>query len=238
MTRPMTEKLEPCPFCGADAHIVYDGPTAQQAATARSWGQDVDAGYYRAQCKGCGTSVGEFRKKAECAPAWNRRSTSSAVRGMREAIPFDKTDLAQLQQVREELRNRWRASAWQLLCRTIDDLEARSEYFGVRLKRDDNARVILAGGAVAAKAGDRVRFLNKNGHDWERADAVKAFGADAILTVERISVGRSSSRYYFVGVPSYWNTVMFERVPEEAGGPNEVEEQGIGVIADEPPPHR
>lgn len=44
----------------------------------------------------------------------------------RGTIPFDKTDLAQLQQVREELRNRWRASAWQLLCRTIDDLESRA----------------------------------------------------------------------------------------------------------------
>ena len=43
-----------------------------------------------------------------------------------EAIPFNMTDLAQLQQVREELRNRWRASAWQLLCRTLDDLEARA----------------------------------------------------------------------------------------------------------------
>lgn len=53
-----------------------------------------------------------------------RLLSSPRVEG--ETIPFDKTDLAQLQQVREELRNRWRASAWQLLCRTIDDLESRA----------------------------------------------------------------------------------------------------------------
>lgn len=53
-------------------------------------------------------------------------SLLSSPRVERETIPFDKTDLAQLQQVREELRNRWRASAWKLLCATIDDLEARA----------------------------------------------------------------------------------------------------------------
>jgi len=54
-------------------------------------------------------------------------STSTALREMREkVIPFDATDLAQLQQVREELRNRWRASAWKLLCRVLDDLESRA----------------------------------------------------------------------------------------------------------------
>ena len=54
------------------------------------------------------------------------RALISSSKAEGEVIPFDKTDLAQLQQVREELRNRWRASAWQLLCRTIDDLESRA----------------------------------------------------------------------------------------------------------------
>lgn len=95
------------------------------------------------------------------------------------------------------------------------DFDPDSEYLGMKLRRDDNGRVILAFGSVLAKAGDKVRFIDKNGHDHERDEARRVLGADAICTVERISVGRSSSRYYFVGIPSYWNTVMFETVSDE-----------------------
>ena len=60
MTPKRSERVDtellPCPFCGADAHVVYDD------------------GRYRAHCKQCGTSVGEFRKSSEVAPAWNRRA--------------------------------------------------------------------------------------------------------------------------------------------------------------------
>lgn len=94
-------------------------------------------------------------------------------------------------------------------------LDPDSEYFGMKLNRNGDGRVVLAFGSVLAKAGDKVRFLNKNGHEHEREEALRVLGENGVATVERISVGRSSSRYYFVGIPSYWNTVMFETVSDE-----------------------
>ena len=55
-----------------------------------------------------------------------KRARAAPSAGLREALPFDETDLSQLRQVREELRNRWRASAFRLLDATISDIENRA----------------------------------------------------------------------------------------------------------------
>lgn len=95
------------------------------------------------------------------------------------------------------------------------ELDPDSEYIGMKLNRNADGRVVLAFGSVMAKAGDQVRYLGKNGYDWEREEAGKRFKVGELLAVERISVGHSSSRYYFKDVPSYYNAVMFETVRAE-----------------------
>lgn len=105
-------------------------------------------------------------------------------------------------------------------------LDPDSEYFGMKLNRNEDGRVILAFGSVLAKAGDQVRYLDENGHEWEREMARKCFAKGDLLTVERISVGRSSSKYYLAGIPSDWNTVMFERVVSEQEGAAEALREG------------
>lgn len=58
----------------------------------------------------------------------------------RDGLPFNETDLNQLRQVREELRNRWRASAFRLLDATIVDIENRAAVEGSALTpRDERA---------------------------------------------------------------------------------------------------
>lgn len=94
----------------------------------------------------------------------------------------------------------------------IKDRDPDSEYLGMKLNRNRSGRVVLAFGSVLAKAGDQVRFTGTSGYEWERERASKLWEVGHILTVERISVGLSSSKYYFVNVPGDYNTVMFDRV--------------------------
>jgi hypothetical protein len=61
--------------------------------------------------------------------------------------------------------------------------------------------------------GRRVRYLDENGYDGDRIHARKFFEKDAILTVQEIYVGRSSSDVSFIEHPGHkFNTVMFEDV--------------------------
>lgn len=75
MTRPMSEereKLEPCPFCGGHAEL-----TQYDAAPGRWW---------RVECRYCCAKSPGAKQPELAVPGWNRRSTSAAVRGMREAL--------------------------------------------------------------------------------------------------------------------------------------------------------
>ena len=66
-------KLEPCPFCGGEA--------IRQDLT-----DDDNAGGSCIACDQCGASSPvHFDRKENLYDSWNRRSTSSAERGMREA---------------------------------------------------------------------------------------------------------------------------------------------------------
>ena len=87
-----------------------------------------------------------------------------------------------------------------------------SEYYGMKLRRNTEGRVMLAFGSVLAKRGDQVRYLDENGHDYQKEAARKFFKKGDVATIERISVGRCSSKYYLVGILGEWNTVMFETV--------------------------
>jgi len=69
--RPMTEVLEPCPFCGGHAEL-----TQYDAKPGRWW---------RVECRYCCAKSPGAKKPELAVPGWNRRSTSAAVRGMREA---------------------------------------------------------------------------------------------------------------------------------------------------------
>lgn len=103
------------------------------------------------------------------------------------------------------------------------ELDPDSDYYGETLNRNSDGRVILAFGDVVAKKGDRVCYLDENGHAWEREEARKHFKAGDLLTVDRIRVGRDYSKYYFVGIPSDWNTVMFSRpILEQAAEADEL----------------
>ena len=63
-----------------------------------------------------------------------------------------------------------------------------------------------------AGKGDKVRFMNKNGYDSARKDALKFIGLERIVTVVECDIGSSSSTYTFEEVPGSWNTVMFDRI--------------------------
>lgn len=61
--------------------------------------------------------------------------------------------------------------------------------------------------------GRKVRFLNKNGRDYERESANQLIKEGEILTVKEIFVGGSSSTVELMEYPGKeFNTVMFEDV--------------------------
>lgn len=60
--------------------------------------------------------------------------------------------------------------------------------------------------------GDKMRFLGKNGHDYEREEALKAFEIGAEYEVADCEVGDWNHTVSFVGKPGRWNGVMFEIV--------------------------
>lgn len=111
-------------------------------------------------------------------------------------------------------------------------LDPDSDYYGMRLNRDEHGRVVLAFGSVLAKRGDKVRFRGEGGWDHELRKASARFKVGDEATVERVRVGTTSSRYIFADSPDDWNTVMFERVPEEAEGLDA--ERGTGASESEP----
>lgn len=61
------------------------------------------------------------------------------------------------------------------------------------------------------KAGDKMRFLGKNGYDFQLADAKKHFSEGQILTVVGCRVGAFDHTIKFEEEPKRWfNGVMFE----------------------------
>lgn len=68
---------------------------------------------------------------------------------------------------------------------------------------------------IYAKHGDKVIYLDENGHDYEREDARELFRKGSTLTIERVDVGGWTSRVYFIEVPDKgFNTVMFDDIKE------------------------
>ena len=66
---------------------------------------------------------------------------------------------------------------------------------------------------IYAKNGDKVKFLNKNGHDWQLEDANEFMNEKDVLTVETTTAGDWSSTVVFKEHPGLqFNTVMFEDV--------------------------
>lgn len=66
------------------------------------------------------------------------------------------------------------------------------------------------------KPGDKFRFLNANGYDFERQRARDLFEEGAVLTIRDADVQNFSSTFMFEEHPGRWfNTVMFKKVEEE-----------------------
>ena len=64
-----------------------------------------------------------------------------------------------------------------------------------------------------APYGRRVRFLNKNGMDYDLEFANEHMEENDILTVKEIYVGRSRSDVEFIEIPgNKFNTVMFKDI--------------------------
>lgn len=64
-----------------------------------------------------------------------------------------------------------------------------------------------------AKAGEKVRFLDRNGYDHELKAAQALFRVGEELTVSDVQIGKWSSIYVIEGQKGGFNTVMFEKVP-------------------------
>lgn len=60
--------------------------------------------------------------------------------------------------------------------------------------------------------GDKMRFIDRNGYDFERAEARIVFKAGAEYEVEDCKIGDWSHSVKFVGIDHTWNGIMFERV--------------------------
>lgn len=83
----------------------------------------------------------------------------------------------------------------------------------VMVAEDFNSRYI----SQTPPLGRRVKFINKNGWDWDLETARKMFTEGQILTIKEIYVGRNSSEVEFVTLPGKkFNTVMFVDIGEES----------------------
>jgi len=60
--------------------------------------------------------------------------------------------------------------------------------------------------------GTKVRWVDHNGYEYERARARAAFDIERVYTVKCCTIGHSSSTYEFEDQDGKWNTVMFEKV--------------------------
>lgn len=60
------------------------------------------------------------------------------------------------------------------------------------------------------KKGDKMRFLGRNGHDYQLEAAKKVFNTEDIYEVAQFDLGDWSSCILFVGFEGRWNSVMFD----------------------------
>ncbi len=65
---------------------------------------------------------------------------------------------------------------------------------------------------IYTKPGKKVKFLNKNGYDWQKEEAAKVLNTEDEYTVVDIDIGGWMSDVYLEGFPHPFNTVMFENV--------------------------
>jgi hypothetical protein len=70
------------------------------------------------------------------------------------------------------------------------------------------------------KPGDKMRFLGKNGYDFQREQALRVMTVGDVFTVHSISVGESSHSIVFREIGGNWNGVMFEWLNAPAASPS------------------
>lgn len=62
------------------------------------------------------------------------------------------------------------------------------------------------------KPGEKVRFLNQNGYDYERTIAAELLDTETEYEVEFVDVGDFRSSVKLKGFRIFFNTVMFENI--------------------------
>jgi hypothetical protein len=77
-----------------------------------------------------------------------------------------------------------------------------------------------------ARVGESVRFLGRNGHDWQLGEAVKLWEPGHELRVKECRIGGWESHYLFEGYAGHYNTVMFEPAQGTEAGTAETVKQG------------
>lgn len=65
---------------------------------------------------------------------------------------------------------------------------------------------------IYSRPGTKVKFIGRNGHDYQLAKAKEIFTEGQILTIKQIDVSNWSSSVQFEEVGGWFNTVMFGRV--------------------------
>ncbi len=68
---------------------------------------------------------------------------------------------------------------------------------------------------IYAKPGDKVVFLDENGHDWQREEARKLMKKYRVYTVDHTDVGGFHTDVYLKEFPDeFFNAVMFDDYDE------------------------
>lgn len=62
---------------------------------------------------------------------------------------------------------------------------------------------------IYCEPGHKVKFINDNGHDYERESAAKILDTDTIYKVEYVDIHGWSSYVKLKGIQGTFNTVMF-----------------------------
>ena len=143
-----------------------------------------------------------------------RRALETLMSALRASQPTGGERLATIEECAQNLERSYPGHAWlNAACAATRSLAtpaamAQSSEGAERKKRPEPYR-------WPAK-GDWMKFLGKNGYDFEREAALKIFEVDETYIVEDCYVQSWSHSVKFYGIPGRFNGVMFERVEQNS----------------------
>lgn len=92
----------------------------------------------------------------------------------------------------------------------------------------------LSGSPRWPRAGDRMTFLGKNGHNYELQAALKIFEVGAEYTVRGCDVGDWRHTISFEGKPGHFNGVMFAQLSTDASSASDPSLQAEPLLTHPP----